>query len=753
MKDSEENIPFIKDVDPHTEEVDMDIVYAEQVKRLYKSLPPGLLASLVCMIIMTYGLRTVVDRLEITLWAISMVIVLAFRFYSFLRFRSITIVPVTASFWRRIFFLGTVMSGIIWGSVGIVLYPDISFMHQMFITFFIGGLMAGSISIYSTVFLAVPAFIIPALVPVSIGFFMNGGEFSILLGGTVLFYAAGLIFVGKIINKMSTSWLKLQIQNAGLVSFLSKAKEQEEQLNKKLQEEIAERKQAYESLRKSESKFHLTFQNSPDAVIISRLENGVLLEVNDSFIDLTGFSKEEVIGKSSLALNLWIEPKRREEYMLELTKHGSIKNYEIDFQRKDGSTARALLSSTLIELDGSMCALTIARDITEIKNAELDNKKLEEQLFQAQKMESLGRLAGGIAHDFNNILSIIMGYADVLKQKLGDISTYEGKAADTIFRNVKRASDLSKQLLTLSRNVKYELIPIDINKEVLSTVRISEKIFEKNITVTFDMKKGVIPVEADGNKIGQVITNLIINAKDAMPHGGELTIKTELHNLDEANAKSLPDLTPGPYVAISVTDTGDGMDTSVKEQVFEPFFTNKSKGLGLGLATAYRIIKNHKGYIAVETAKGEGTTFVIYLPVTKKKIAKEKKMKKMVRGNETILVVNDEQHVNFLLKEMLEGMGYKVMQSFNGKEALDVVKNNSDELDFVLLDMVMPELSGYDTFFRLKNIKSDIRILIISGYARNTQVSDMLKHGACGFLQKPFEMHQLPERIAHVLAG
>ncbi len=236
-------------------------------------------------------------------------------------------------------------------------------------------------------------------------------------------------------------------------------------------------------------------------MIISRLENGVLLEVNDSFIDLTGFSKEEVIGKSSLALNLWIEPKRREEYMLELTKHGSTKNYEIDFQRKDGSTARALLSSTLIELDGSMCALTIARDITEIKNAELDNKKLEEQLLQAQKMESLGRLAGGIAHDFNNILSIIMGYADVLKQKFGDISTYEGKAADTIFRNVKRASDLSKQLLTLSRNVKYELIPIDINKEVLSTVRISEKIFEKNITVTFDMKKGVIPVEADGNNI------------------------------------------------------------------------------------------------------------------------------------------------------------------------------------------------------------------------------------------------------------
>ena len=211
------------------------------------------------------------------------------------------------------------MSGVVWGSAGILLYPDISFMHQVFVTFFVAGLTAGSTSIYSSVFLAVPAFIIPVLLPISIGFFMNGGEFSILLGSTILFYTAGL------------------------VSFLAKAKEQEEQLNKKLQEEIAERKQAYEALSKSENKFYLTFQNSPDALIISRLKKGILLEVNDSFLDFTGYTKEEVIGKSSLSLNLWSDPKGREEYIQELTQHGSTKNYEVSFQRKDGSPSPGII--------------------------------------------------------------------------------------------------------------------------------------------------------------------------------------------------------------------------------------------------------------------------------------------------------------------------------------------------------------------------------------------------------------------------
>ena len=388
------------------------------------------------------------------------------------------------------------------------------------------------------------------------------------------------------------------------------------------------------------------------------------------------------------------------------------------------------------------------------RKSEQKLKQLEEELFQSQKMDSIGRMAGGIAHDFNNILAIVMGYADMLKQQFTDVTKDEGKAASIIFKNIKRASDLTQQLLNLARGGKHNPVLLDINKEIKNIVKISEKIFEKKIDVIYNFKDNTLGVEADKNQIGQVFTNLIINSKDAMPDGGTITFETGKTTVDKKNANNTPGLKPGKYAIIKISDTGSGMEKETLDQIFEPFFTKKPKGTGLGLPTVYRIIKNHKGHIAVESEYGKGTTFSLYLPASQKKIEKEKAEKraiKLIRGSETVLIVDDEVDVNNLILEMLENMGYKVLQAKNGIDAVKLYKKKHKDIDLILLDMIMPKMSGHEAFFKLRDINPDARILIVSGFSQDDKTSELLTNGAMGFLSKPFELGQLYEAVAKAL--
>jgi len=387
------------------------------------------------------------------------------------------------------------------------------------------------------------------------------------------------------------------------------------------------------------------------------------------------------------------------------------------------------------------------------KKAEEERKNLEEQLFQAQKMESIGRLAGGIAHDFNNILTSIMGYAELLKYKLTNSSAREKQAADIIIKGSERASDLTRQLLAFARGGKYNPVPLIVNDLIKQTIIVSEKIFEKNIEVKYDLEEKLKPIEADRNQMDQVLTNIIINAKDAMPNGGELIFNTANVYLDEEYTRKFQELKPGDYVKISIRDTGMGMPRSIKDRIFEPFFTTKGAGCGtgLGLATVYGIIKNHNGQISCTSEPGKGTTFTIYLPATEKEIIKEENEKKIIKGEETILLVDDEEYVRDVAKRQLERLGYKAITASDGFDAVDIYKKKKKKIDLVLLDMVMPNLAGKETFRELKNINPHIKVILISGFSQNGRAAEVIKEGALAFLQKPFKLYELSKMLAGVL--
>jgi CheY-like chemotaxis protein len=368
-------------------------------------------------------------------------------------------------------------------------------------------------------------------------------------------------------------------------------------------------------------------------------------------------------------------------------------------------------------------------------------------------MESIGRLAGGIAHDFNNILTSIMGFAELLKYRFNDHETREGRAVEAIFRGSERAAHLTKQLLGFARKGAFNPQTLNINNVINDTISVSEKIFEKTINIHYELEDELNYVEADKTQIEQVLTNLIINAKDAMPTGGDLYFKTENVFYDEYNKKMYPEFKPGSYAKISITDTGMGIPKDVRDHIFEPFFTTKDvgKGTGLGLATVYGIVKNHNGYIYVYSEPGEGSTFSIYLPSTTSKKLQQTVKSKIIKGAKTILIIDDEEDIRTMTKIQLEDIGYKVMTAENGVKGLEIYKKEKDNIDLVLLDMIMPEMDGKETFLNLKKINPKISVLLTSGFSQNGKAKEIMGKGILGFLQKPFKIHELSNVIHKAL--
>lgn len=518
------------------------------------------------------------------------------------------------------------------------------------------------------------------------------------------------------------------------------------------------RRIAEEALRESDKRYQDLYNNAPDMFASVDASTEKIIQCNETFIKATGFSRKEIIGRSIFDI---YHPdcleRVKKDVFPQFIKTGEIKNEELQLVRKNGSIIDVVLNASSVRDDygGILYSRSSWRDVSEIKKTDREKRNLEEQLYHAQKMESIGRLAGGIAHDFNNILASIMGYAEFLKMEFNDTSKFEGKAADVILKGAERAANLTKQLLGFARKGKYNPVPLNINDIIKETVKVSENIFEKNITVSFELKKDLDVVEADESQMDQVLTNLIINARDAMPDGGDLIFKTENEYLDEKYRKKNSEHEPGDYVKISVADSGIGMPKEVKDKIFEPFYTTKGteKGTGLGLATVYGIVQNHKGYIECDSESGKGTTFIIYLPVSGKKIVKSKKDLKVVEGDATILVVEDEEHLRMLAVELLEELGYTVIEAENGKKAVEICKKSKDKINLILLDMIMPVMPGRETYYEIRRINPDMKVLLMSGFSQDEKASDLLNEGACGFIQKPFRLHDLSKVISEALSS
>jgi two-component system cell cycle sensor histidine kinase/response regulator CckA len=519
---------------------------------------------------------------------------------------------------------------------------------------------------------------------------------------------------------------------------------------------ITERRRAEEALRESEELFRSIVASS-HAGIFTIDDNYRFLYVNDELCRIGGLTREEVVGADfrelldGEALELVTD-----RYVRRLEGKAVPSRYEFSFVRKDGERKVLEMSAAAIkDSAGKSRAIGQVLDVTERKKAQEERHKLEAQLRHAQKMEAVGILAGGIAHDFNNLLQAIQGYADLLlldREKSG--RGYE--ELQQILRATHRGSELVRQLLTFSRKVESKLRPIDLNREIQQTEKLLVRAIPRMIEIELHLAEGLKIVHADSVQLEQVLMNLAVNSKEAMPEGGKLTIGTRNVHLDKDYCDDHLGAKPGHYALLTVTDTGQGMDKATLAHIFEPFFTTKDlgRGTGLGLATVYGIVKNHGGYIMCYSEVGQGTTFKMYLPVVEQ-VPEETyrpQVDPMVAGgDETILLVDDEESVREMGRRMLEHFGYEVLSAPDGETAVLEYGKRTRKIDLIVLDLIMPGMGGRRCLDELLWINPRAKVLIASGHAMNDSVKESLAAGAKGFVGKPYELNQLLRAIREIL--
>jgi two-component system, cell cycle sensor histidine kinase and response regulator CckA len=515
-----------------------------------------------------------------------------------------------------------------------------------------------------------------------------------------------------------------------------------------LENSEAGRKRAEGILKLSDDTYREIFNTVNDTIWVHDIETGQFLDVNNKVTEMFGYSVREAINLSVEDISSGVPP-FIQETAVELLKKaaaGEPQLFEWHCKHKDGHLFWTEVNLKQGTVAGKKCVLAMERDITE-------RKRLEAQLIQAQKLEAIGTLSGGMAHNFNNILNGIQGFASLIRVSMKpDNPHYEW--LKFIEEQVSSGAELTMQLLDFSRGGNYEMKPLDIN-QLLSRVANLFRKAKREVVMHMSLAKDTMTVLADQNQVEQVILNLFVNASQAMPSGGNIHLETQRVFLGNSDVQPYG-ASPGAYVKISVSDTGVGMDEKTQERIFEPFFTTKpvGQGTGLGLSSVYGIIKGHRGFINVDSKLGNGTTFTIYLPATEKEaiVAEKRATTEVLTGTETIMVVDDEKASREAGKAFLESLGYRVYVAGSGQEAMAVYMEKRNEIDLVLLDMIMPGISGGETFDRLREINPDVRVLLCSGYSIKGEAQKILERGSKGFLQKPFKLEELSWKIRKVLA-
>ena len=527
--------------------------------------------------------------------------------------------------------------------------------------------------------------------------------------------------------------------------------EELEQRIKALKEEASEFKRAEEALRESEEKYRNLFDIVSDFIYTHDLE-GRFLTINRGAAKTLGYTPEDFNGRP---ISDFMLPEFHQafydEYLPQIKKQGSL-NGVTEYVAKDGTKHYIEYRSILVRQKGQeLCVSGTGRDITDRILGRREVHKLEQQLQQAQKMKAIGTLAGGIAHDFNNLLMGILGNTSLMLLDM-DSNNPQYERLKTIEEHVRLGADLTKQLVGFARGGKYEAKPTDINKLIAKSLEMFGRT-KKELTIHSKFQENLWTVEVDQGQIEHVLLNLFVNAWQAMAGPGQLYVDTVNVVLDEGYTKPFT-VNPGRYVKISITDTGVGMDKATQRRIFEPFFTTKRMGVGtgLGLASVYGIVKNHGGFINVYSEKNEGSTFTIYLPVWEKDGYEEEKLpEKVVKGSVALLLVDDEDIIIDVGEQMLKTLGYEVLLAGGGKKAIEIYTNNQDRIDMVILDMIMPDMGGGETYDRLKEINPDVKVLLSSGYSINEKANEILARGCNGFIQKPFDLRELSGKIKEIL--
>ena len=510
--------------------------------------------------------------------------------------------------------------------------------------------------------------------------------------------------------------------------------------------DITDRVRAENALKESEQKFRALVQQSPFGIALIK-KDGRYQYANPEFRNIFGYTIEDIPTGVAWFKKAFPDKAYRDtvvqtwEADLKQTADGQSRPRTFTVTCKNGSRKDIHFRPVTME---NMDQFVIYEDITE-------KTKLERQLQHTQKFEAIGTLAGGIAHDFNNLLMGIQGRASLMSVDL-EPSHPDSEHIKAIEDYIRSATDLTKQLLGFAQGGKYEVRPIDINELLLESATMFGRT-KKEIRIHTKLQNPPPVVAADLRQIEQVLLNLYVNAWQAMPDGGELYLETKIVTLDDVYCKPYQ-AKSGRYANVSVTDTGIGMDKSICQRIFDPFFTTKEKarGTGLGLSSAYGIIKNHAGIIAVYSEVGQGTTFNIYLPVSNEEAYRDVPTEtELVKGSETVLIVDDEEMVIKVAQAMLEKLGYRVVVAKDGEQAVDTVKRKGDDIDLVILDLIMPGIKGDKAFDLIHEIQPAMPVILSSGYSLNGQAHDIMQRGCNGFIQKPFNIFELSQKVRKIL--
>jgi len=521
-----------------------------------------------------------------------------------------------------------------------------------------------------------------------------------------------------------------------------------------LQEAAIQHESALAAAQAAERKYQRIFENAVEG-IYQTTPGGRFLTVNPALARMLGYGSpaELIENLNDISNQLYVRPGRREEFILKIRSEGFVTGFTAEVYRKDGTIAVISVNARAVkDQEGSLIHFEgFIEDITE-------SKRLEKELQQAQKMEAVGTLAGGIAHDFNNLLQGILGYSEIILLKKGEDHPDHRRLCE-IQKLAQRASELTQQLLTFSRKVESILRPVDLNQEVRQVHKLLRRTIPRMINMELHLQKDLRAINADPAQMEQIMMNLGVNARDALPGGGTLVFETENVILDEGDLKNRPQARAGNYVLLTISDTGQGMDRETREHIFEPFFTTKEvgKGTGLGLAMVYGIVKAHDGLIECYSEPGKGTTFKIFLPAAGEMKNETRSAaggnREIHGGSETVLLVDDEVILRELGREILTKYGYTVFLAPDGESALEIYRTRGGDISLVILDLNMPGMGGRKCLENLLARDPEIRVVIASGYFVNWEKNEALEAGASGFIRKPYEIRQMLQVVRDVLDG
>ncbi|MBW1712304.1 MAG: response regulator, partial [Deltaproteobacteria bacterium] len=519
--------------------------------------------------------------------------------------------------------------------------------------------------------------------------------------------------------------------------------------------DITELKRAEEALRTSQEKFAKLSMASPHWMALATLAEGRFIEVNQAFVDVTGFQREEAVGKTSIELGLWTDPQARQEAVRILKEEGRLTDYHLKHRMKNGEIRDFLVSADVVNINGEPCIINLSHDITDRKRMEEDKARLETQLRQAQKMEAIGTLAGGIAHDFNNILTAIIGYTELAMADLPAESPFRANL-DQVFKAGQRARDLVRQILNFSRKSEEEKQPLSLAPIVKEALKLLRASLPTTIEIKSEISSESGVILGDPTQIHQLIMNLCTNAADAMrDKGGLLEVKLERIDLDQASAARYAELEPGVYHRLTVQDTGQGIEPELIERIFDPFFTTKEvgQGTGMGLAVAHGIVKDHGGMITVYSEPGRGSAFHVYLPILEAEEAKlpPAELGPLPKGRERILLVDDEAALVEYGRQVLGRLGYEVTAFEDSQTALKTFQARPDEFDLVVTDQTMPHLTGAELAAQMLLIRPGLPIILCTGYSDQVSEEKVEKMGIRRLMVKPLLVQQLAEAVRETL--